>query len=204
MSRAGLDQFQGSGLGLLSILCCGLIVPHVAIGQVQINALRYCTTLAADQQRLDCFDQAMRYDDGRVPIAASTVDQSRQSSGDDSAAPQAPAAARIPASAAERSAEASQLREAPAVQRSLEGPARAQRSRSRDAVESFPVVVVGVLSPVGRPRQFETDSGETWVQTNQSTRQFPSPPFNALIEQRTVGSFWLVGEDGRGVRVRQR
>lgn len=76
--------------------------------------------------------------------------------------------------------------------------AREQRT-SQGAAEpetGFDITVVSVTASSSRPTQFQTDTGDAWVQTSRGMRRYPPTPFVAHVELRGVGSLWMDLDDG--------
>lgn len=153
-----------------------------------------CTAIQNDAERLACYDRALR--GGSAPAAAP------------SAAP-APAATAAPSPSAPtlgtndqrserriRSSAATPAPTAPAVD------VPAGDGASGD--DLIPIVVVNVRALPGREATFTDRDGTRWVQTDsQRTLGLPDAPFDANLKPGLMGSFFLVPEQGRAIRVRQ-
>ena len=137
-----------------------------------------CTAIADDEERLACYDRALR---AASPPAAPT--------------PAAPAPA-APAPAAP----AAQTPASPAPP-----PASAPAARRTNDEEVIRIVIVGVRTPRGRETTFTAQDGTTWVQTDsQRVVGLPETPFDAELKSGAMGSRFLVPAGrGRAVRVRR-
>jgi hypothetical protein len=135
-----------------------------------------CTAIADDEERLACYDRALR---AASPPAAPTP------------AAQAPAAPAAPAA---------QTRASPAPP-----PASAPAARRTNDEEVIPIVIVGVRTPQGRETTFTAQDGTTWVQTDsQRVVGLPETPFDAELKAGAMGSRFLVPAGrGRAIRVRR-
>ncbi|RPI63120.1 MAG: hypothetical protein EHM50_02815 [Lysobacterales bacterium] len=138
-----------------------------------------CTAIADDEERLACYDRALR---AASPPAAPT--------------PAAPAA-QAPAAAGAASAAPP-----PAVTPSASSAPAARRA---DDEEVIPIVIVGVRALPGRETTFTAEDGATWVQTDsQRVVGLPEPPFDAELKPGAMGSRFLVPAGrGRAIRVRR-
>ena len=65
------------------------------------------------------------------------------------------------------------------------------------------VTIVAVSATTGRPATFTTGDGARWVQTDsQRVVGLPATPFAAEIKSGAMGSYFLVAEGRRAIRVR--
>jgi hypothetical protein len=177
-----------------------------------------CPSIAADSERLACYDRALRGTQPPTPTATPA------------ASPTAPAQAATPApvptgaAAAATAGAAATTATAPPVQVNVQPPSSslstAPRTNPRNAtapspqpapaVESganppvgiVPIVVLGTREVPGRGVEFTTDRGDVWVQADTQRLQLPPTPFNAEIKPGTFGSVFLVPDKRLGIRVR--
>ena len=190
-------------LGSLAVIgfaaCATLHAPPTA-AQSQ-NAQR-CTTIGNDAERLACYDRALKpapapARDAPPAAAPSTTIATenratrREREVRESTASAAPSASPPPAAPAAPAAPA------PPVAR------RAPPSAAEDAADVVPIVIVQIRALPGRAATFVTDSGDTWVQTD-NERRMPAVPFKASIKRGSMSSFFLVPDDyARSFRVRR-
>ena len=150
-------------------------------GQQPAAQSAVCTTIADDAQRLACYDRALR--------AASPE-------------PGAPApAAQAPAAAAQSAPPSAAATPAAAPASNATASREAQRAADKAPIA---IVVVAVRTTQARPTAFITQDGATWVQTDsQRVAGLPETPFDAELKSGTMGSTFLVPENGtRAIRVR--
>jgi hypothetical protein len=156
-----------------------------------------CTAIDDDEERLACYDRALR---GTPPAPSAAPTRAAPPA---SSAP--PAAAQPPrqAETGERPQER-RMREstAPAARPAPAAPAAA---RDDDGEGIVPLVIVGVRALPGRETTFTTADGTSWVQTDsQRIIGLPDPPFDAELKPGAMGSHFLVPANrARAIRVRQ-
>jgi hypothetical protein len=140
-----------------------------------------CTTIADDEERLACYDRALR---AAAPERAAPAPAARTP---------APAPAEPPQPAAST----------PAAEPVPDATASAEPRRDAGK-ETIAIVVVGVRSLPGRETAFTTQDGATWVQTDsQRVVGLPATPFEAELRAGAMGSNFLVPKNGaRAIRVR--
>jgi hypothetical protein len=168
-----------------------------------------CTEIESDAERLACYDRALRparpAQPGTAPAQPAAPVQP------DAAAP-VPLAA--PAAAAQQAAPQPAAEPAPAPVAGQQ-PAREPRSAAAPAAPTAPsatsipasfaghVVVVATREAQGRAIVFTTEDGDVWVQTDAQRTYLPDLPFPAEIKDGLAGSYFIVPERGRAVRVRR-
>lgn len=174
---------------LLAALCAAL--PSAAV--IAQGAVP-CTAIGDDDERLACYDRALRGTPPAAPARAEPPAAVAPSAAD--------APARAPAADAEARPRERSIRESAAP---TAPPARAAARDDGDRDEIIPIVIVGVRTLPGRETTFTAEDGTSWVQTD-SQRIFglPDPPFDAELKSGAMGSHFLVPADrARAIRVRQ-
>lgn len=139
-----------------------------------------CTAISDDEERLACYDRALR-----------------------AASPAAPTPAAPPGQAPAAQAPATQ---APAARTPPAAPgAQTPTAPREDGDEAIPIVIVGVRTLAGRETTFTAQDGATWVQTDsQRIVGLPETPFEAELKPGAMGSRFLVPMGrGRAIRVRR-
>jgi hypothetical protein len=159
---------------MLIAMATTLAATHV-VGQGAVP----CTAIEDDVQRLACYDRALRGSPPAPAVAAPAP------------AVAAPAAA-IAAPAA-----------APQPERAAAAPAPPAAASTSGGQEIIPIVVVATRALPGRETTFTTEDGASYVQTDsQRLDSLPRTPFAAEIKRGAVGSYFLVPQDRRAIRVR--
>ena len=192
ISRAGGAAF--AAVLLLAALSAALPSP-LASAQGAVP----CTAIEDDEERLACYDRALRGTPPAPPAAPARAAPP--------AATAPPRAATAPAPARDAADERTRERrvresDAPAARAA---PAAPVAERDDDGETIVPLVIVGVRTLPGRETTFTTEDGTSWVQTD-SQRIFglPDPPFEAELKPGAMGSYFLVPADrARAIRVRQ-
>jgi hypothetical protein len=180
---------------LLAFVVVALGAAGNALGQGSVP----CTAIENDAERLACYDRALR-GAAATPAAAP-------------AAAPAPVAEAPPAASAptlgtndqrsERRIRSSAATSAPAAPTVNVPPAGGNADRG-NGDELIPIVVVNVRALPGREATFTDRDGTRWVQTDsQRILSLPDAPFDANLKRGAMGSFFLVPEEGRAIRVRQ-
>lgn len=78
----------------------------------------------------------------------------------------------------------------------------AKDKKTEVAIDSLNVTVVRIEQDARGLRYFFTDGGQVWKQQNPGG--YPSTvPFEAEVKSGMMGSFFLVNEGGRGIRVKR-
>jgi hypothetical protein len=160
-----------------------------AVGQGAVP----CTALEDDAERLACYDRALRGSPPAPAIAAPAPAVAAPAAA--SAAPAAtPPAAAAPPPGAPAAPQPQHVAAAPAP------PAAAGASSDQEII---PIVVVATRALPGRETTFTTEDGASYVQTDsQRLDSLPRTPFAAEIKRGAIGSYFLVPQDRRAIRVR--
>jgi hypothetical protein len=177
-------------------LLAGFVLVMAAAGSALGQGSVPCTAIQNDNERLACYDRALR--GGAAPAATPAP---------------APVAAPPPAADAptlgtndqrsERRIRSSAATPAPAAPTVNVPPAGGNAGRG-NGDELIPIVVVNVRALPGREATFTDRDGTRWVQTDsQRIINLPDAPFDANLKRGAMGSFFLVPEEGRAIRVRQ-
>ncbi len=141
-----------------------------------------CTAISDNEERLACYDRALRgMPAAPTPAAPVPPAPAAQSPAAQPPAPQPPAAQNPAAAAAPRTAPTDE----------------------RDA--AIEIVIVGVRALPGREARFTAQDGTSWVQTDsQRIIGLPDTPFEAELKPGAMGSLFLVPPGrGRAIRVRR-
>ena len=170
------------------------------------DALAQCAAISSDATRLSCYDRLAR---GAVQSEATNTEDAVVDRQPRETRPRE--TQRRPAVvAAEETAAVTRQSELPADSAAAEpdttAPAGAteqrrgffgrQRDReSEDSVES--VTVVEVRTNLSDLKTFITDDSRVYTQTSVDNVSHGQPPFNARIEQASMGSFFLIPEGSR-------
>jgi hypothetical protein len=173
---------------LLACLVLVLATAGSALGQGSVP----CTAIQDDTERLACYDRALR--GGAAPTAPAPT-----------AAPPAADAPTLGTNdqRGERRIRSSTATPAPAAPTVNVPPAAGNVGRG-NGDELIPIVVVNVRALPGRETTFTDRDGTRWVQTDsQRIVNLPDAPFDANLKRGAMGSFFLVPEEGRAIRVRQ-
>lgn len=181
----------------LSIACAACLAPGNSTAQTDAETLadlRACRSVERDRARLACFD-------GVFAAAEGVDDSSRTSQADTGDASRAPvqqvAASREPAEAQASSASPPQER----IERQVASadPPPPQEDAARRIVT---IVDLNADRPGGA--RFLTDTGRVLIQTSGggNRRDYPSVPFEATLEEGTLGSQFLDYGGRRRIRVR--
>lgn len=173
-----------------------------------------CAQIQAPAERLACYDRAFP----PAPAAAAAAPAAAAQAAPAAPAAQAPAAA-APAETAHIATERSEPRgahgaaaqapPAPAAPAAPGAPATALAAPAPAQAEApdsgiVPIVIVDVRDTPGRhAKVFTADNGSVWVQTDGAALNAPSTPYNAEIKKGVAGSYFLVPDKGRAVRVRR-
>ena len=188
-----------------------------------------CPSIQNDQERLACYDRAMRGAPRAEPAPAPTPSPPPASapagptptaSGSAASAPAA-AAAVTGAAAATRAAEtaapsapaatsSSTISTAPHNARNTTAPTPPQPGApptfdpsTGAPIGIVPVIVVSARSRPGLGTEFTTDTAGVWTQTEAKALTLPKTPFNAELQPGKFGSTFLVVPDRKlGIRVR--
>jgi hypothetical protein len=186
-------SFYGAAAAALLLAALTALPSQPATAQAAVP----CTAIDDDEERLACYDRALRSaaQPGAPPPAAQAQPRS------------APPAA-TPAPSATPPAVAEPRRERP-VRDSAAPAARTPPAAPRAGADSgdeqiLPIVVVGVRALPGRETTFTMQDGTSWVQTDsQRLTSLPDPPFDAELKPGVMGSYFLVAKDrARAIRVR--
>ena len=187
-------------LTYLTLVASSATLPCASLpAQTQSDALRYCATLEDGAERLRCFD-AISIDDSPEFGAAETraAEPAPEPAAGPPGAPAAPAST-SPATTPPES-EATPVRQMVTVA----VPSLGDDGSDPPPAEFRPyqITVVNVIEKPARPVVFETEDGNFWTKTSRGIHKYPDPPFGATIEERGLGTLWLVlAEGGRSVRV---
>ena len=168
-----------------SLLAALLAIAQADTATAQANAaLEQCVTIKRDSARLACYDELLR------PAPQSAAAEPPDMAGD----PQQREGERGSVSAQAPAADAE-------PQQRRNGLFSRRRNRDADRSDET-VVIVDVRTSISDLRVFTTQDGRVFSQTSTNTIQYNEPPFNALIEPASFGSFFLTPEGNRrGVRV---
>ena len=179
-------------LALAAGVLGGVLAPKAG-AQSLLDVARRCAAIAADDQRLACYDAVLRAapSDSKASAPAARADS------------QARAVEPAPVNRAAETPPARSVAAAPAAPPSpAPAPKAPKRSKEADADAAVPIVVVNIHDIANRSRVFTTDTGETWVQTSGQHVNYADVPFRAEIRPGALGSHFLVPADrGRAVRV---
>jgi len=134
-----------------------------------------CAQIVAQAERLACYDAI-----ARNPAAPATQTQPSA----ESPAPAQPSAEKS------RSEPLETTRSEPAETRS-ERRARQREERQRGVRE---LSIVAVSENFTGFLVFTADSGEVFVETSANAARYPDPPFQAVLEPASFGSYFLVPE----------
>jgi len=198
----------GSLAAIALAACAALHAPH-AVAQSQ-TAPR-CPEIDNDAQRLACYDRALR--PAPAPSTAPTATANTrapaatppQAVDPVAAAPGRTLTTENRATRPEREVRESTASAPPAAPAapSAATPRRAPAATQEQAPELVPIVIVQIRALPGRAATFVTDTGDTWIQTD-NQRLLPTVPFKAAIKPGSVSSFFLVPDDfARSFRVRR-
>ena len=170
-----------------------------------------CTAIESNEERLACYDRALRSASPAPPTSQAPSAPAAQTPNAQPpsvpAAESAAGAAVAPSSSA--SSASSVLGEQPSrnVRESTaptvpEAEAAGRNDDDEDRV--VPIVIVGMRTLPGRETTFTAEDGGIWIQTDsQRVVGLPEPPFEAEIRPGAIGSSFLVPKErGRAVRVR--
>jgi hypothetical protein len=151
------------------ILVAVLLAPLTGAVEAQTTQdLERCASIEVEEQRLACYDAAVR-----EPSAESTRDGAE-------AVPPVSVPSRSDSPIAE-----------PDDARSEQRAGR----RDRRGREDRPVSVVSVAENFTGYLVFTLDSGEVLVETSTSRARYPDPPFEAVLEPASFGSYFLTPEN---------
>jgi hypothetical protein len=142
--------------------------------------LERCASIEVEEQRLACYDAAVR-----EPSAPPMPDAD-----DAEAMPTASEPGRSGLPVAEPRGSDSPIAE-PDDARSEQRAGR----RDRRGREDRPVTVVSVAENFTGYLVFTLDSGEVLVETSTSRARYPDPPFEAVLEPASFGSYFLTPEN---------
>ncbi len=186
------------------------LAPAAAQGELNAALRAFeCTRIDDDRERLRCYDAALRAP-ARTDGGSPATPERREPATAGAPAParaaerQAPRADPAPAAAAR--AEPSP---APAAVRTVEVPAARTSTADRsdgardDRTAEERVVVVQIRRDFSANATFTTSDGEILRQTDGRRTQFEEPPFSAVLRPGALGSFFLVPDGRRAVRVRR-
>lgn len=185
------DDTTAAPAAAVRLFVC-LLVGIAAAGSAAGQGTVPCTAIEDDTERLACYDRALRGPAETVPAAP------RAAAPADSAPTLGTNDRRR-----ERNIRSSAAIEAPAAPTASVPPVGRNAGRG-DGDELIPIVVVNVRALPGRETTFTDRDGTRWVQTDsQRIVNLPDAPFEANLKRGAMGSFFLVPEQGRAVRVRQ-
>ncbi len=164
------------------ILVVALLAPLTGVVEAQTTQdLERCASIEIEEQRLACYDAAVR--ERSAPPAPSTPDGAE-------AMPATSEPRRSDSPVAEPGRSDSPIAE-PEDARSERRAGR----RDRRAREDRPVRVVSVAENFTGYLVFTLDSGEVLVETSTSRARYPDPPFEAVLEPASFGSYFLTPEN---------
>lgn len=70
------------------------------------------------------------------------------------------------------------------------------------SVDKIGTTIVRVEKDVNSLRYFVTSEGQVWKQSNRGSFN-SKPPFEVVIEEGMMGSFFMTNDDGRSIRVKR-
>ena len=185
------DDTTAAPPAAVHLLIC-LLAGMASAGTAAAQGTAPCTAIEDDTERLACYDRALR-GPAETPPAAPRTAASRDSE------PTLGTNDRR----RERNIRSSAAIEAPAAPSASAAPVGRDAGRG-EGDELIPIVVVNVRALPGRETTFTDRDGTRWVQTDsQRIFNLPEAPFEANLKRWAMGSFFLVPEQGRAVRVRQ-
>ena len=180
-----------------------------------------CPSIQNDQERLACYDRAMRGAPRAAPAPQPSAAPAAAPTPSSTAAPAVAGAAAIGAAAATGNGAAAAAHTAvPAASSSISTAPHNPRNTTAatpaqpGAAPTFdpntgtptgivPVLVVRALSRPGFGTEFTTDTGSVWIQTETKPLTLPKTPFKAELQPGKFGSTFLVLPDSKmGIRVR--
>ena len=184
----------------LLVFVCSVSGPAAAQSS---RDLTDCAAIETEAERLACYDAVLR------PAASQAADETpavRQTEPPGAAQP--PGAVTAPRqdrsdSAASADSEASTGRAVSAAGGDADDRARPSRRRTERVSEA--VRIVAVRENLSGMSVFTTETGAVYEQTSGRTVRVTDPPFPALLEPASFGSFFLIPEDeSQRIRVSRR
>jgi len=196
--------------GFAAALVLAALSAQLPLQPAAAQAAVPCTAIENNEERLACYDRALR---AASPAPASQAPAVPAAQTPAAGAPQAPvaqsaaeSAAAAPSSAviAEQTRRERTVRESTAPTAPAAPEAAAAGRDDDDADRVVPIVIVGVRALPGRETTFTAEDGGIWVQTDsQRVVGLPETPFDAELRPGAIGSTFLVPKErGRAIRVR--
>lgn len=156
------------------------------------SAARSCARIAADAERLACYDRLFR---------AARPSHAQRKHGEPS--PESSAGSRAASSAGAEPSAPPKSASAPAARREAlaarKTQAHAKAAKAADGHSGGREVTVVRIRRIRQTAEafFVTDDGHVWRQTDQRQTVFPKPPFRAVISGGFLGSHFLSPVGGR-------
>lgn len=162
--------------------------PRDALARRELAAVRACTAVSADAERLACYDRALGVERtataGGVESARAVLGGSAPDSHSSTHAARSERRNERPQSADRESADERQTR-------------TSHEKQQQESADVEVTVVQVRRTPRTEEVAFITEDGQVWRQTDDKHVMFPRPPFRAVISPGSLGSHFLTPKGER-------